>query len=204
MSAPEGFPAEFDRIEAAVDAGQTDLRSLGFWRLLAKVKADPALSRHWAEQAGRIDRKAFEARVHPRFPVWFGNAVLLLGGVAGAFAVGVALGTTSETLAGMLLLFAAGAWTVAFHSPTHWIVGRLAGIRFTGVLHGRSVPSPAGTQDGLRDLPGRLAGRQGVDACLRGHRDEAGAVRRARVLAGDRGTGVGRMRRSWRRERSRS
>ncbi len=62
MSDPDGYPAEFERIEAAVDAGQADLRALGFWRLLARVKADQVLAHHWAEQAGRIDRKAFEAR----------------------------------------------------------------------------------------------------------------------------------------------
>jgi len=53
---------------AAVDAGQTDLRALGFWRLLAKVKADPVLAHHWAEQAGRIELREcagtqFEQRV---------------------------------------------------------------------------------------------------------------------------------------------
>ena len=42
MSLPEdeSYQARFESIEAAVDAGQTDLRALGFWRLLAKVKAD--------------------------------------------------------------------------------------------------------------------------------------------------------------------
>ncbi len=144
MSTPESYPAEFNRIEAAVDAGETDLRALGFWRLLARVKADAALSHHWAEQAGRIDRTAFEAHVRPRFPVWFGNLVLLLGAVAGAFAAGIAIGTTSETLAGLLLLFAAGAWTVAFHSPVHWLVGRMAGIRFTCYFFGGPFPPRPG------------------------------------------------------------
>ncbi|MBI2237536.1 MAG: hypothetical protein HYU54_03295, partial [Actinobacteria bacterium] len=40
----EEFQDAFARIEAAVDAGETDLRALGFWRLLAKVKVDPMLS----------------------------------------------------------------------------------------------------------------------------------------------------------------
>ena len=78
-SEPETFPAEFDRVEAAVDAGQTDLRALGFWRLLSRVKVDRALATHWADQAGRIDRKAFERGVRFRLPVWFGNLVLVLG-----------------------------------------------------------------------------------------------------------------------------
>ena len=130
MSDPRDYPAEFDRIEAAVDAGQTDLRALGFWRLLAKVKADPVLAHHWAEQAGRIDRKVFEARALVRVPVWFGNGVLLVGTLAGAVAVAIALRTESETLAGLALVFAALDWSATFHIPAHWLVGRAVGMRF--------------------------------------------------------------------------
>lgn len=130
MSDPAGFPAEFERIEAAVDAGQSDLRALGFWRLLAKVKADPILAHHWAEQAGRIDRKVFEARARLRVPVWVGNALLMVGMLLGAAAVGVALTTDSETVAGLALVFAALDWSVSFHVPAHWLVGRLMGMRF--------------------------------------------------------------------------
>jgi hypothetical protein len=130
VSDPEGFPAEFERIEAAVDAGQTDLRALGFWRLLAKVKVDPVLAHHWAEQAGRIDRKVFQARARFRVPVWFGNAVLTIGIVAGAVAVAIALATDSEGLAGLALVFAALDWSATFHVPAHWLVGRAVGMRF--------------------------------------------------------------------------
>lgn len=146
MSASEGFPAEFERIEAAVDAGDTDLRALGFWRLLARVKADAVLSSHWAEQAGRIDRKAFEARVRPRFPVWFGNLVLLIGAMIGAFAVGIALGSDDELVAGLALVFAGGAWAVAFHSSTHWLVGRIVGIRFIAYFFGGPFPPRPGVK----------------------------------------------------------
>jgi len=130
VSDPRDYLAEFERIEAAVDAGQTDLRALGFWRLLAKVKADPVLAHHWAEQAGRIDRKAFEARALLLVPVWFGNALLLVGTLAGAFAVAIALTTDSQTLAGLVLVFAALDWSATFHAPAHWLVGRAVGMRF--------------------------------------------------------------------------
>ena len=130
MSDQRDYPAEFDRIETAVDAGQTDLRALGFWRLLAKVKADPVLAHHWAEQAGRIDRKAFEARALLLVPVWFGNALLLVGTLAGAVAVAIALTTDSQTLAGLALVFAALDWSATFHAPAHWLVGRAVGMRF--------------------------------------------------------------------------
>jgi hypothetical protein len=128
---PEAFPAAFDRIEAAVDAGETDLGRLGFWRLLAKVKTDPALSSHWAEQAGRIDRKAFEAAVRIRAPVWAGNALLLGATLLGVVAVALAVGTEDETLAAWALVFAALDWSAAPHSLAHWLVGGITGIRFT-------------------------------------------------------------------------
>ena len=140
MSDPRDYRAEFDRIEAEVDAGQTDLRALGFWRLLAKVKADPVLAHHWAEQAGRIDRKVFEARALLRVPVWLGNALLLVGTLAGAVAVAIALTTESRGLAGLALLFAALDWSATFHTPTHWLVGRMIGIRFVAYHLPKLVP----------------------------------------------------------------
>jgi hypothetical protein len=140
----EGLPAEFDRIEAAVDAGATDLRALGFWRLLAQVKVDPALAAHWAEQAGRIDRKAFERGVRIRFPVWIGNLVLALGIVAGGIAIGVALTADSPTVAGLALVFAALAWSAAVHSPTHWLVGRAIGLRFFAYFFATFFPPVPG------------------------------------------------------------
>jgi len=140
VSDPRDYPVEFERIEAAVDEGQTDLRALGFWRLLAKVKADPVLAHHWAEQAGRIDRKVFEARALVRVPVWLGNGVLLVGTLAGAVAVAIALTTESRGLAGLALLFAALDWSATFHAPTHWIVGRMIGIRFVAYHLPKLVP----------------------------------------------------------------
>jgi hypothetical protein len=131
-SAEEPFQDAFARIETAVERGDTDLRALGFWRLLAKVKADRALSEHWAAAAGRIDRQAFEARIRLRVPVWVGNALLVAGTVLGAAAVTLALGSmTSEVVAGLALIAAGGIWSVAWHDLTHWIVGRIVGIRFT-------------------------------------------------------------------------
>ncbi len=140
---PAGFPAEFERIEAAVDAGETDLRALGFWRLLAKVKADQALAAHWAGPAGRIDRRAFETGVRYRLPVWFGNVVLVLAIAAGAAAVGIAVTTDSPELAGWALVFAALDWSASFHTPAHWVVGRSVGMRFLAYyVHDLIPPVP--------------------------------------------------------------
>jgi hypothetical protein len=157
----ETFQEAFARIESAVDAGDTDLRRLGFWRLLRKVKAEPLLARHWAEQAGRIDRKAFEAAVRLRFAVWFGNLVLLLGTLFGAAAVVVAIRASNPTVAGFALLVAAGAWSVTVHSPTHWVVGRAGGIRFLCYFFGGPFPPRPGLKIDyatyLRARPGARA-----------------------------------------------
>lgn len=130
------YQEEFARIEAQVDRGNTDLKKLGFWSLVRKVKLERRLAAHWADVAGRIDRKAFEKRVRPRLPVWLGNGVLLVQtGVlvtAAVVAVRLARGPseTGATVAGILALVAAGGLSVSVHCPVHWLVGRLAGIRF--------------------------------------------------------------------------
>ncbi len=147
MPAPgdgETFQERFGRIEREVEAGNTSLGRLGFWRLVAALKRDPALSEHWADVAGRIDRMAFERAVRVRFPVWLGNLVLLLGALLGAVAAGVALGASSRTVAGLALLVAAGAWAVAWHDLAHWIVGRIVGIRFVWYFFGGSFPPRPG------------------------------------------------------------
>jgi hypothetical protein len=142
-----GLGAELDRIEEAVDAGDTDLRELGFWRVVALIKRDDeAIERH-ADQAGRIDAKAFETAVRLRIPVWVGNAILLV--VLGVGITAMTLASTGSWVAqdpfwvGLLLVVAGGAWAVAFHSPVHWLVGRVVGIRFSSYFL-RSATAPPG------------------------------------------------------------
>ena len=122
--------AELDRIEAEVRAGRTDLSELGFWRIVAKLKRDPALADRFADQAGRIDREAFEARKRFRLPVWLGNAVLLLGVAIGALAIVVAMKASNRTVAGIALIASAGILSVSVHDLGHWVAGRAGGIRF--------------------------------------------------------------------------
>jgi hypothetical protein len=129
-SGSEDFQDAFARIEAAVDGGDTDLSALRFWRLVRQVKREPMLSAHWAEQIGRIDRKAFEQRVRPRFPVWFGNAVLSGGVAAGGGAIAVSVWSSNATVAGLALVASAGILSVSVHDLAHWAVGRRRGIRF--------------------------------------------------------------------------
>jgi hypothetical protein len=138
-----GIEAELGRIEAAVAAGGTDLRALGFWPVVAQVKRDPASIDRFAAQVGRIDTAAFRAAVRWRVPVWAGNTLLglaFLGGVAALWLAGRAHGM----VAGLALLAAGGVWSLAVHSPTHWLFGRAVGIAFTDYFLGGPPPPRPG------------------------------------------------------------
>jgi hypothetical protein len=156
-----GFTADLDRIEAAVTAGNTDLRALGFWRVVARVKPDRVLVDRYADQIGRIDTAAFHAAVRLRTRVWVGNTLLFLATLAGLAAVVVAQTTTSSTTAGLLVLGAGLVWSVSLHSPTHWAVGRLIDIRFTDYFLGGPKPPRPGLKSDygsyLRADPGSRA-----------------------------------------------
>jgi hypothetical protein len=145
---PTGLGGELDRIEAAVDRGEHDLRELGFWRVVGLIKRDDELIERYADQVGRIDAKAFRSWAPVGVPLWLGNVLLAAGfaiGVA-AFVVAAASGDRGgtgyePTLTGIGLLVATAAWDVALHSPTHLVVGAVFGIRPTGYfLKGATAP----------------------------------------------------------------
>jgi hypothetical protein len=144
----EGLGAELDRIEAAVDGGDVDVRRLGFWRVVALIKRDDEVIERHAEQVGRIDSKAFRARIRFRAPVWVGIALQLLG-------IGAAVGLVAfvvwnagsggdlldvELASGVGLLLAAFALAAGIHTFAHLVVGRLVGIRFTDFFF--AIPPP--------------------------------------------------------------
>ncbi|MGE5227398.1 MAG: hypothetical protein ACM3OO_11050 [Planctomycetaceae bacterium] len=134
--------AALERIRAAVDGGNADLRALGFWPVVAKVKRDPDLVARFADAIGAIDTAAFRRSVRLRAPVWAGNALLLAVIAVGVGAIVVATDATGA-VAGLGLLVAGGAWSLGVHVPTHWLVGRLQGIGFTdSFLGGPAPPRP--------------------------------------------------------------
>jgi hypothetical protein len=148
-----GLGAALDRIESAVDSGDTDLSRLGFWRVVALIKRDDELIDRYAAQVGHIDQKAFHARMRFRIPVWAGNTLLLGEAAVGVVAVVLAVRNANanpgqpprvELLSGLALLLAAATWTIGLHSPTHWVVGRLVGIRFTDYFLGGPPPPRPG------------------------------------------------------------
>jgi len=139
-----GIGADLDRIEAAVQAGDRDLKGLGFWRTVATVKRDRGLVAAHAEQIGRIDTAAFRAAVSIRLPVWLGNLLLVTAGLAGVAALIMAGAVDAPTVVGVLAVGTGVVWTVAFHCPVHWLVGRLAGIGFTDYFLGAKLPPSPG------------------------------------------------------------
>jgi hypothetical protein len=144
-----GLGSELDRIETAVDAGDTDVGRLGFWRLVALIKRDDELIERYAEQVGRIDAKAFRARVRYRAPVWVAVVLQLLGigvsvGVV-AFVVwnaraGAGRALDVELASGLGLPLAAFALAAGTHTFAHYLVGRSVGIRFTDFFF--AIPPP--------------------------------------------------------------
>lgn len=141
----EAIGARLAEIEAAVGAGGADLGALGFWRIVGRVKRDPALVAAHADRVGRIDAAAFRAWVgRKRIPAWLGTSILTAGTVAGLAAAVAATAIDDELWSGLLLLGAGGAWSVTLHSPTHHVVGALAGIRFTDYFVGGPPPPRPG------------------------------------------------------------
>ena len=144
QASPIELAADLERIRTAVDGGATDLAALGFWRDVARVKRDPELIERFADPIGAIDTAAFRRAVRFRIPVWAGNALLLVGIVVGLAAAIGARSIGSDTIAGLLLLVAGVAWSVSFHGPAHWVVGRAVGIGFTDYLVGGPPPPRPG------------------------------------------------------------
>ena len=143
-TASEELAARLDAVETAVDGGATDLKALGFWALVARVKPDRVLVDEHADQIGRIDEKAFRAWARFRTPVWLGNLLLVAGIVVGGLAVGVAYRADAAWLKGVALIVAGAAWSICFHGPAHWLVGRAIGIRFTSYFLGGPPPPRPG------------------------------------------------------------
>ena len=146
----EDLGTRLDRVEGAVDAGDTDLKELGFWRLVAEVKRENTLVERHADQVGRIDGKAFRARVPLRVPVWAAAILQVLAIAVGVALVVLAIGNADgdpadafldpTVVSGLALLLAAFLWSAGAHSLTHLVVGRIVGIRFTDFFF--AVPPP--------------------------------------------------------------
>ena len=139
----EEIGRDLDRIEAAVAAGDTDLRALGLWPIVGRIKRDPAAVVRFADQVGRVDTAAFRSAARTRVRPSVGVAAMVLVAAAGVIGVVLACRWTG-TWAGVALVAAGGAWSVGFHQPAHAFAGWLGGIRFTDAYLGPPPPPRPG------------------------------------------------------------
>ena len=152
ISASADLSAELDRIEAAVQAGNTDLTALGFWRLVAAGQARPDAggSSTRTRSGGSTGRRSGRV-ARFRMPVWVGNTILLDRGrgrpgaaiVLDRRVVGDARGGPADRRPGRI-------WAVALHCPAHWFVGYMVSIRFTDYFVGGPPPPRPGLKTRLR------------------------------------------------------
>ena len=210
-----GLGAELDRIEAAVDAGDTDLRRLGFWRVVGLIKRDDELIERYAEQVGRIDAQGVPGPgAVPGCPSGLGIALhardrgrgrpgRLAVWIAGAEPIGPPRMRNSRPASGSAR--GRGAWAAGLHSLTHYARRPSRRDPVHRLLLRDPAAAAARSEDRLRDVPARRSRRRRawMHASRRG-RDEAGAVPRARLRAGRRPHPAGRSRSSWSSASSRS
>jgi hypothetical protein len=141
---------------ALVRSGQVDLARTGFWRAVAAVKRDRGLVEPYGERIARIDRAAFKRQVRLRVAAPIGIVLDLVGTAIGVLLVALASGAAAPGTAAPMwaitpwreIVFLAGVAAIlgATHTLAHWVVGSVAGIRFT---HWFSTP-PLRPQPGLK------------------------------------------------------
>jgi hypothetical protein len=135
------------RCEQALQAGgAVDLRELGFWRAVGRVKRDPDLIARYAEQIGRIDQHAFEAGARGvRLGLWSGTLALVAGALAGMGMIGSSAGWRGWRR-DVALLGATGLLLATTHDLAHLVVGEVVGIRFSAWF----LDGPTRLQPGLK------------------------------------------------------
>ncbi len=118
--------SELTRIKDEVEAGRELDPPL--WKIVKEIKSSKELTEEFADLVGEIDQKAFLARVRLRISANIGIAILIMWA---ALSVIPLLLPASPAIRGMRLVFAGIFLMTLLHGPTHFVVGRLLGIRFT-------------------------------------------------------------------------
>ncbi|HEX2148859.1 MAG TPA: hypothetical protein VHI31_01600 [Actinomycetota bacterium] len=142
---PEAMERALDRAEDAVSRG-LPLEGTGFWKAVAAARKDFALADRYADRIAAVDRKAFENGVRLRVPAGVGTALLTGASAAGVAAVLLAGSIDNRLLRSAVFLGALGALEVGTHSLSHWVVGRLMGMRFTYYFLGGPPPPRPGAK----------------------------------------------------------
>lgn len=131
--------------EAALHGGRS-IKDTGFWAAVSSARGDRQLAEEFADRIAVIDRLAFERAVGPQVSASAGTGILTAGTVAAVAALVVAETLENRMLRTLLLLGSFGALEITTHSLTHWVVGRLVGIRFTHYFVGGPPPPRPGAK----------------------------------------------------------
>ncbi|MEX0873860.1 MAG: hypothetical protein WD646_13930 [Actinomycetota bacterium] len=163
MNGEQAIDPALTQAEQALDAGR-GLKGTGFWKAVGVLRRDRALAERYADRASVIDRRAFEKGVKLRVPLVPGLIALVLITAFGVVAVLASFifgwGETfrrstqlynaareAPTAAVPIsFLLGTGALLIGTHSLAHYVVGRMAGIRFTHVFLGGPPPPRPGVK----------------------------------------------------------
>jgi hypothetical protein len=131
--------------EAALDQGRS-IRGTGFWAAVSSARADRQIAEEFADRMASIDRRAFEMAVRPRVSAAAGTGVLTAGTLAAIAVLVISETLENRLLRTLFLLGSFGTLEITTHSLTHWVVGRLVGIRFTHYFVGGPPPPRPGAK----------------------------------------------------------
>jgi len=119
---------ELERIEDEADRGEVDQAT--FWRIVAIAKRDSEIASTFSDRIGRVDQEIFRRSVPLVLGMGGGN-LLALAGVL----LGLLLAVGSLRYQGqyhwLLPLAPALLLSASIHPLSHYVAGRLSGIKFT-------------------------------------------------------------------------
>lgn len=126
------FPAieeTLSRAEIALESGD-GLSGTGFWRAVATVKRQPELVDRYADRIAAIDERAHRDWALLIIPVGLGTVLAVLATIAGLVLVGWAY-ALDDWAAVVVFFIGFGVLVASTHVLGHFLVGSLAGIRFS-------------------------------------------------------------------------
>ncbi|MFQ5976284.1 MAG: hypothetical protein ACE5J5_08225 [Candidatus Hydrothermarchaeales archaeon] len=117
-------------IEKQVNTGNYNLKELGFWKIVSKVKKDTSLIEKHGDQIGRIDQKVFREKALLPVDTKIGHLLETIGTFFG-FAFIIYAYQNPGTIMGITFVIACLILMTTLHPLSHYVVGRNCGIKFT-------------------------------------------------------------------------
>jgi len=130
------------RCEVALEEqDRVDLKALGFWSVVSKLKRDPQLATRYGTRVATIDAEAFDRWARLSLPIGLGIGTMLVFTIAGLVVVSLAYHVAAPWN-GIWILVGTGILLGSTHTLAHYLVGRMVGIRFTRWFIGPAEPQP--------------------------------------------------------------